>query len=334
MPLAVSSAETRLKISDKRGKFLATEKYGKIVKGLGGLYEVRIQENGETQRLLSRAKGNLKKDDEKLLIGDNVTLTIDEDTPDGIVISAVEERKNALIRPPVSNIDYLFIVFAAKKPTPVLETVDKLISIAEHNGIEPVVIISKNDVSPGAAIEYKVIYEQVGIKTFVTSSSTGEGVDELKKYISENLRDGKTAAFAGASGVGKSTLMNALFDGLSLATADISKKIERGRHTTRHVEIFDISKDQNTGFLADTPGFSLIDFARFDFFTLEDLEWTFREFRKYKGKCRYADCAHVGEGADECAIAKAVQSGIIPESRIESYRSIYRILKEKKNNYD
>ena len=312
---------------------MATEKHGKIVKGLGGLYEVRIRENGETKRILSRAKGNLKKDDEKLLIGDNVTVIFDEDTPDGIVISSVEERKNALIRPPVSNLDYLFIVFAAKKPTPVLETVDKLVSIAEHNGIEPVIIISKTDVSPGAAIEYKVIYEQVGIKTFVTSSLSGEGLSELKEYISANLRDGKTAAFAGASGVGKSTLMNSLFDNLSLATSDISKKIERGKHTTRHVEIFDISEGENTGFLADTPGFSLIDFARFDFFTLEELEWTFREFRPYKGKCRYADCAHVGEGADECAIMAAVARWDIPGSRLDSYRSIYEVLK-KKNHWE
>ena len=312
---------------------MTNEKHGKIVKGLGGLYEVRIRENGETKRLLSRAKGNLKKDDEKLLIGDNVTLTVDEGTPDGIVISAVEERKNALIRPPVSNLDYLFIVFAAKKPTPVLETVDKLIAIAEHNGIEPVVIISKTDVSPGAAIEYKAIYEQVGIATFVTSSSSGEGIEELKAYISENLKGGRTAAFCGASGVGKSTLMNALFDGLSLATADISKKIERGKHTTRHVEIFDITDDEDTGFLADTPGFSLIDFARFDFFTLEELEWTFREFRAYKGKCRYVDCSHVGEGADECAIMAAVARWEIPKTRLDSYKSIYNVLK-KKNHWD
>lgn len=310
---------------------MATEKYGKIVKGLGGLYEVRIRENGETVRLLSRAKGNLKRDDEKLLIGDNVVVTVDEDTPDGIVISSARERKNALIRPPVSNLDYLFIVFAAKKPSPVIETVDKLVSIAEHNGIEPVVIITKTDVSPGAALEYKVIYEQVGITTFVTSSSSGEGIAELKEYISKNLIDGKTAAFAGASGVGKSTLMNALFDGLSLATADISRKIERGRHTTRHVEIFDITDAENTGFLADTPGFSLIDFARFDFFTLEELEWTFREFRAFKGKCRYADCAHVGEGADECAIMAAVARFEIPRSRLDSYRSIYNVLKRKKH---
>jgi ribosome biogenesis GTPase len=311
---------------------LATEKYGKIVKGLGGLYEVRIRENGETKRLVLRAKGNLKKDDEKLLIGDNVTVTIDDETPDGVVISSVEERKNSLIRPPVSNLDYLFIVFAAKKPTPVLETVDKLISIAEHNGIEPVVIISKTDVSPGAALEYKNIYCQVGIDTFVTSSSSGEGIAELKDYISKKVTGGKTAAFAGASGVGKSTLMNALFDGLSLATADISKKIERGKHTTRHVEIFDITDSESTGFLADTPGFSLIDFARFDFFTLEELEWTFREFRPYKGKCRYADCSHVGEGADECAVMAAVSRWDIPRTRLDSYRAIYNVLK-KKNHY-
>ena len=311
---------------------MATEKYGKIVKGLGGLYEVRIRENGETKRLVLRAKGNLKKDDEKLLIGDNVTVTIDVETPDGVVISSVEERKNSLIRPPVSNLDYLFIVFAAKKPTPVLETVDKLISIAEHNGIEPVVIISKTDVSPGAALEYKNIYEQVGIDTFVTSSSSGEGIAELKDYISKKVTGGKTAAFAGASGVGKSTLMNALFDGLSLATADISKKIERGKHTTRHVEIFDITDSESTGFLADTPGFSLIDFARFDFFTLEELEWTFREFRPYKGKCRYADCSHVGEGADECAVMAAVSRWDIPRTRLDSYRAIYNVLK-KKNHY-
>ena len=311
---------------------MATEKYGKIVKGLGGLYEVRIRENGETKRLVLRAKGNLKKDDEKLLIGDNVTVTIDDETPDGVVISSVEERKNSLIRPPVSNLDYLFIVFAAKKPTPVLETVDKLISIAEHNGIEPVVIISKTDVSPGAALEYKNIYCQVGIDTFITSSSSGEGIAELKDYISKKVTGGKTAAFAGASGVGKSTLRNALFDGLSLATADISKKIERGKHTTRHVQIFDIDNPDGVGFLADTPGFSLIDFARFDFFTLDELLPTFREFLPYLGKCRYSDCAHFGEGEDECAVAKAVKCGEISESRLDSYRSIYKVLKEK-NNY-
>ena len=120
---------------------------------------------------------------------------------------------------------------------------------------------------------------------------------------------------------------------IALATAEISKKIERGRHTTRHVEIFDIENSTDTGFLADTPGFSLIDFARFDFFKLDELEMNFRELAKYKGKCRYADCAHVGEGVDECAVMRALASGEISPSRLESYRSIYRTLKAKKE-YD
>ena len=308
---------------------MATEKIGKVVKGLGGLYEVRIEESGEVSRLVCRAKGSLHRDEEKVLIGDNVTVSVDEATPDGVIISKIAERKNSLIRPPVANLDYLFIVFAAKKPSPVIETVDKLISIAEHNRITPVVVITKSDLSSDAANEYLEIYKLADIDAFITSSSDGYGIEELKSYISYNLREGKTAAFAGASGVGKSTLMNALFPRLSLMTAEISKKIERGRHTTRHVEIFDIENGGNTGFLADTPGFSLIDFARFDFFALEELEATFREFLKYKGKCRYADCSHVGEGSDECAIMRAACNKEIAESRLESYRSIYKVLKNK-----
>ena len=313
---------------------MITEKCGKVVKGLGGLYEVRIDEGGEISRLACRAKGVLKRDEAKVLIGDNVKILCDDSTPDGVVISEVLERKNSLIRPPMANLDYLFIVFAAKKPSPVIETVDMLIAISVHNGIEPVVVITKSDLDFGVAEEYASIYKKVGIPTFVTSSTDGTGVEPLAEYISREVVCGRTAAFAGASGVGKSTLMNALFPNLALATAEISKKIERGRHTTRHVEIFEIQGGTDTGFLADTPGFSLIDFARFDFFSLEELIPTFPELAPYVGQCRYTDCAHVGEGADECAVARAVQCGDIPESRIESYRSIYRILKEKKNNYD
>ena len=306
---------------------MITEKNGKVVKGLGGLFDVRIFDTGEV--ISCRAKGNLKRDEDKVLVGDNVTVTVDDSTPDGIVISAVRERSCALIRPPMANLDYLFIVFAAAKPSPVIETVDKLISIAEHCGIEPVVVITKSDIGDGAE-EYEAIYRLAGLDVFVTSSESGEGTDALSRYIEEKVRDGKTAAFAGASGVGKSTLMNKLFPSLSLKTAEISRKIERGRHTTRHVEIFDIDGGPCTGFLADTPGFSLIDFARFDFFTLDELLPTFRELLPYVGKCRYADCAHVGETKDECAVAKAAEEGRIPLTRLESYRSIYRTLKAKK----
>lgn len=313
---------------------MITTKYGKVVKGLGGLYETRVVTENGIERLSCRAKGVLKRDEEKVLIGDNVKILLDDSTPDGLVISEIIERKNSLIRPPMANLDYLFIVFAAKKPSPVIETVDKLVAITVHNGIQPVIVITKSDLDAGIAEELASIYVKVGLPTFVTSSEDKTGVEPLAQYIQSEVAHGKTAAFAGASGVGKSTLMNALFPNLTLATAEISRKIERGRHTTRHVEIFEIQGGENTGFLADTPGFSLIDFARFDFFTLEELIPTFPELIPYVGKCRYADCAHVGEGPDECAVASAAEEGLIPESRLESYRAIYRVLKEKKNNYD
>ena len=302
---------------------------GKVVKGLGGLYDIRC-DGGE--RIVCRAKGGLRRDEDKLLVGDNVCVRVDDTVSDSIVVSEIFQRKNSLIRPPMANLDFLFIVFSAKKPTPVIETVDKLIAISEHNSITPVLIITKSDLDGACAEEYLNIYLKVGIPTFVTSSERGEGIAELSRYIENNVKNGKTAAFAGASGVGKSTLMNALFPKLSLATQAISKKIERGRHTTRHVEIFDIEDSADTGFLADTPGFSLIDFARFDFFSLEELLPTFRDILPYLGECRYADCAHVGESSAECAVARAAAEGKIAASRLESYRSIYRILKDK-NSY-
>ncbi len=307
-------------------------KYGKVVKGLGGLYETRVVENGEVLRYTTRAKGILQRDFEKLLVGDNVTLSFDSDSENG-VISAISERKNSLIRPPVSNIDYLFIVFASTKPTPVIETVDKLVAIAEHNKITPVIVITKSDLDYIKAQEYAKIYQTSGFSVFVTSSDENSGITPLKDYIHENIRKGKTAVFAGASGVGKSTLMNALFPDLSLKTSEISAKIERGKHTTRHVELFDIDNTLQTGFVADTPGFSLIDFERFDFFTLSDLPLTFREFSSYLGKCRYSDCAHVGESECECAVIMAAKQGKIPLSRLASYQSLYKILKNK-NTYE
>ena len=312
---------------------MLTEKYGKAVKGLGGLYNIRIEENGEAQYLSCKAKGSLHRDEEKLLIGDRVRVTIDDSTPDGVVISEILPRKNSLIRPPMANLDYIFAVFAAAKPTPVTETIDKLIAIAEYNGIVPVAIITKADLDEAKAQELKNIYSGAGFDTFITSTKTGEGIEEIRAYIEEKIKDGVTAAFAGASGVGKSTLINQLFPSLSLATAEISRKIERGRHTTRHVELFALSEGEGAGFLADTPGFSLLDFSRFDFFPLEALISTFREISGYAGKCRYADCSHVGEGVDDCAVIRAVEDGLVSESRHNSYKEIYKILKAKKS-YD
>ena len=306
---------------------------GRVVKGLGGLYEIRATDEGRIVRYACRAKGALHREDAKVLIGDEVELRIDDALPDSIVIQRIKDRKNALIRPPMANLDYLFIVFAAAKPQPVLETVDKLVAIAEYSHITPVLIITKQDIDAAAAEHYRKIYELAGFEVFVTSSECGEGISSLKSYVDEHLTNGATAAFAGASGVGKSTLFNRLFPHLSLTTAEISHKIERGKHTTRHVELFEIEPERaDTAYLADTPGFSLIDFERFHFFSLEDLALTFRELLPLRGQCQYADCAHFGEGARECAVARAVKEGKIAPSRLESYRSIYRVLKAK-NTY-
>ena len=305
------------------------EKFGKVIKGLGGLYTTKvITDDGGCTLYTCRAKGNLKRDEEKVLIGDNVKLAFDSETPDSVVISEVLERKNSLIRPPMANLDMLFIVFSAKKPVPALDVIDKLTAIALHNSIEVVIVITKSDLSLDLADRYSQIYRQAGFTTFVTSSSSTDGVKELSSYINNNVKCGITAAFAGASGVGKSTLMNALFPSLGLYTGEISKKTERGKHTTRHVEIYDIG---NGGLLADTPGFSLIDFARFDFFDIEDLPSAFPDISKYSRECRYADCTHVGEGVDDCAVARAAEEGSIYASRLDSYRSVYRTLKAKKH---
>ncbi len=295
---------------------------GVVVKGLGGLYEVVLQEG---ERISTRARGILRRDDkQKLLIGDRVTVL---ETPGAEpVIERIHPRRCELIRPPMANVDAIYAVIAAARPAPALETLDKLLAIAEHNAIRIALVITKQDCDPNAAEQYAAVYRRVGIPVFCISSETGEGIAELSRDLASQLTGERITAFAGASGVGKSTLLNRLFPSLSLTTGEISRRIERGKHTTRHVELF---RMEQGGFLADTPGFSLLDFAHFDFFELDDLFSAFREFAPYLGGCRYADCTHTGESARECAIARAVEAGEIPESRRESYRALWRTLKEK-----
>ena len=306
------------------------EKNGKVIKGLGGLYTVLVPTESGAEYYSCYAKGNLKRDEEKVLVGDDVVISVDDAMRDGVIISEVLMRKNSLIRPPISNLDYLFILFAAKKPAPVLETIDKLIAIAIHNRITPVCVITKADLSESSAHELSQTYRAAGVRVFVTSSESSLGVDMLKEYVGKTLVDGRSAAFAGASGVGKSTLMNALFPSLSLTTAEISRKIERGKHTTRHVELFEINDGESFGLIADTPGFSLIDFERFDFFDLDSLLPTFPDIERFSSCCKYSDCTHVGEGEEDCAVARAVNEGKVMKSRHDSYKSIWKILKEKK----
>lgn len=309
-----------------------TEKQGKITAGLGGLFEVRCPEpDGSVTRYSLRAKGILRRTEEdRLLVGDNVLVTTAENAPDERVISALLARKNALIRPPVANLDLLFVILAARSPDPVFSTADKLISIAEYHAIAPIVVVTKADLSPDTAEEVAQVYRTAGFPVFVTSRKTGDGLAALHDYVANEVRGGRTAAFAGASGVGKSTLMNALFPALALPTGEVSRKTERGRHTTRAVELYETTPGApDTGFLADTPGFSLLDFERFDFFPAEALPATFREFAPYLGVCRYADCTHTGEGEADCAVARAAEEGKIPPSRLSSYRDLFRTLKNK-----
>ena len=204
---------------------------GVVVKGLGGLFEVLTAEG----RIVCRARGTLKRDEEKVLIGDRVEL----ESPDGeFVVTKVEPRKNALIRPPIANLDSLYCVIAAVRPAPALETLDKLLAIAENKAIRSALVITKTDDDPVSADRYAELYRRVGYPVFLVSSVSGEGIDELRSDLSSRLASGGTAAFAGASGVGKSTLLNRLLPGVSLETGEISRRVERGRHTTRHVELF------------------------------------------------------------------------------------------------
>ncbi len=308
---------------------------GKILKGVGGLYSVRVLSSdspymGQTVRC--RARGVFRHNGLTPLAGDFVLISCDErgeDTSeDGkFVIDEIVDRRNSLIRPPLANLDYLFVTMAAASPSPILPTVDKLICIAEHNKIEPVIVITKKELNEERARELKEIYSSCGFDCFALSAIENAEIEPIDCFIREKL-SGKTAAFAGASGIGKSTLLNRLFPSLSLTTSEISRKIERGRHTTREVDLFPLSSSPDCGYIADTPGFSMLDFKRFDFFEKEDLVDTMREFAPYIGQCRYTKCSHTKE--EGCAVLRAVKDGIIPSSRHESYVELYDILKTRK----
>ena len=297
------------------------EPVGRIISASGGIYTIAT----ESGIVNCRAKGAFRHEGEKPLSGDMVTL---RGTNGEYVIGDILARKNAFIRPPVANLDMLFIVASAASPDPVLLTVDKLISIAEYFGAEPAAVITKNDLAPDTAADLADIYRKSGFNVF--SCPDGDGIEAIRGFISDKCRD-KIIAFAGNSGVGKSTLLNALFPSLALETGRVSVKTERGRHTTRKVELFPLSKllesKEASGYIADTPGFSMLDFVRFDFYKKEDLPYTFREFSPYLGKCRYTKCTHTVE--EGCAVLKALSEGVIPQSRHESFVSIYNDLKNK-----
>ena len=301
-------------------------KKGRLVGSVGGLYNIMTDDGLSVS---CRPRGHFRYEKIRLLPGDIVDVVTDENG--NMVIDKLHERKNALIRPPLSNLDILFCVATISNPVVDFLTFDKLISIAEFNKIEPVIIVSKSDLDPDGSIEFAEKYKKSGFAVFVISSKENDGINEISNFIKENKN--KTAAFSGASGVGKSSLLNAVFPGLSLEVGSLSRKTGRGCQTTRQCNLYPLSDllvdPDAKGFLADTPGFSMLDFVAFDFYTVDDLPHLFREFAPYLGECKFTKCRHLKEQG--CAVIEALNQGKFDKSRHDSFLSIYNDLKDKKS---
>lgn len=282
---------------------------GIIIKAVGGLYFVKTPEG----IFECKARGIFRNKGISPSAGDEVVLE------DNIVISEILPRKNFIIRPPLANLDIMVFVVSTCEPSPNFEIIDKFIAVCEYKNIEPVIAITKIDLSEGDYI--RSIYEKVGIKVLTVDYSKENSCDELKSLLS-----GKLSAFTGNSGAGKSTLLNHIDNSLSLDTGEISKKLGRGRHTTRQVELFSL---EGGGFVADTPGFSTFDTNRYDIIKCDELSSCFIEFENFSDKCRFKDCAHIGEKG--CAVKEAVENGDISETRYQSYVSMYNNAKQIKD---
>ncbi len=300
---------------------MATETVGRILCGVGGRYTIFTTDGN---LLYVRAKGAFRHAGETPLVGDMVTVLADAE--DSGQIRSIAPRKNAMIRPPMANLDYLFAVVAAANPAPAPLVLDKLLSVCDFVGISPVVVITKTDLA-GETEHLAHIYRAAGFPVFTVSRDEDAGFAELRAFI-ERECTGKISCFAGASGVGKSTLTNRLFPHLSVEVGDTSRKTMRGKQTTRHVELYPLTASSDTGFLADTPGFGMLDFVHFDFYSLSDLPHTFREFSPHLAHCRYTDCTHTKE--EECGIRTALSRGEIAPERYESFLAIRAELKDKK----
>ncbi len=288
---------------------------GRIVKSLGGFYYVADSENKENI-IECRARGVFRQQNIKPCVGDWAEVEL---TPQGKgYVVELEPRKNSLVRPPLANLDQLVLVVSIADPAPNAFVLDKLIAIAEYQKIEPVIVITKCDLADPQM--FADIYRKAGFQVYLTKSLEHQGLEAVMEML-----QGKISAFCGNSGAGKSTLLNAIDPRLSLDTGDISQKLGRGRHTTRHVELFEL---QNGGFVADTPGFSAVDLEKFQTILKDELADCFREMRPYEGKCRFTGCSHTKEAG--CAVLQAVKDGEISESRHQSYLNLYELAKNIK----
>lgn len=297
---------------------------GKIIKGIAGFYYIYISSADENVCTPyegvyeCKAKGIFRNEGVKPLVGDNVEIEIlDEANKKGNIVKILE-RKNSLIRPAVANVDQALVIFAAAKPTPNLNLLDRFLISMEMSKVESIICFNKTDVADEDYVNHlRDIYFSCGYKVICTSTVDGSGVERLKSILK-----GKTTVLAGPSGVGKSSMTNAIIPEACMQTGGISKKIERGKHTTRHSELFTIQKDT---FLFDTPGFSSLYVNNLE---KEDLMWYFPEFDKFNDKCRFQGCVHINE--PDCAVKDALREGLISKSRYDNYLLIYDELKNKK----
>lgn len=283
----------------------------RIIKGIGGFYYVRTSEG----IVECKARGIFRNKKLKPLVGDYVKISINENAEN--TIDEIFERKNSLIRPPVSNIDNLVIVSSMVTPAPNTFVIDKLCAVCELKKIEPIIVFNKTDVEDGSALQK--IYENSGFTAFCVSAKTGEGIDKIKALLK-----GKTTVFTGNSGAGKSSILNCLDSSLSLKTGEVSQKLGRGRHTTRSSEIYELFG----GEVVDTPGFSSLEIEKIETVLKEDLQFCFRDFEPFLNECRFSSCSHTKEKG--CAVIKAVEDGKIESSRFESYKMLYDQLKDLK----
>lgn len=276
---------------------------GIIIKGIGGFYYVEV--SGEIFEC--KARGVFRNQGIKPLAGDRVSISVNDKAEN--TIDEIFERKSVLFRPPVANIDRLFVLSSTCEPSPVYLIIDKMTAYAENAGIEPIVLFTKADLQ--SADEYVEIYRRAGFASYAVSSVDGRGVEQVRKELK-----GHISAFCGNSGVGKSSLLNAIDPSLKLKTAEISEKLGRGKHTTRHSELFKLEG----GYVADTPGFSSFELEDDEIILKDALPFAFREFEKYITQCRFSTCLHVKDKG--CRIIQAVEEGEIPKSRHESYCSM------------